>query len=190
MTAILAPEQPNRTGRPSHPAVFPGRTEDPGREHAVVLMPLIEPADGPGNGEVPPELAERGLRRYTARIAAAVGAGAEAAWCEWADAPSAYIALDQQLPGHPGRDAALIWAAESGWSVAVETGCGEDLLITAELGGDVLPAPEAVATWFRAVLAGKSADTHRRPASAESTDIVHRLANWARDEPILDGRNG
>ncbi|WP_158684445.1 DUF6292 family protein [Amycolatopsis orientalis] len=180
MTATLAPEHPNLAARPA-------RAEAPaGPEPAVVLMPLIEPADRPGNDEVPPELAERGLRRYTARIADAVGAGAEAAWCEWADAPSAYLALDHRLPGHPGRDAALIWAAERGWALAVETGCREDLLITAELEGDPVPTPETVASWFRAVLAGEPAEARRRSRAAASTDIARRLANWARHEPVGD----
>ncbi|MBB4965500.1 DUF6292 family protein [Saccharothrix violaceirubra] len=151
-------------------------------------MPVIRHADDSADDEVRPELAEHGLRHYTARIASAVGAGAEAAWCEWADAPSAYIALDHRLSDYPDRDAALIWAAERGWAVAVETGCGEDLLITAPLGGDVLPAPETVATWVRAVLAGKHADTPRRPCAAASTDVIRRLANWAGHEPTLDGR--
>ncbi|MFF0147444.1 DUF6292 family protein [Amycolatopsis sulphurea] len=140
-------------------------------------MPFIEHADRPGDDEVLPELAEHGLRHYTARIADAMGAGAEAAWCEWADAPSAYIPLDQRLPGHPDRDAALIWAAERGWAVAVETGCGEDLLIVASLGGDVLAAPETVATWLRAVLTGTS--TRRTPGFQRSGE--HR-----RHPPTLD----
>ncbi|MEV4318753.1 DUF6292 family protein [Actinocrispum sp. NPDC049592] len=138
-------------------------------------MPVVEQADD----EILPELAERGLRHYTARVAAAVGAGPEAAWCEWADAPSAYIALDQRLPGHPDRDAALIWTAERGWAVAVETGCGEDLLITAALGGDVLPAAATVAAWLRAVRSGKRVSAQGHRSAAVSTDVTHRLANWA-----------
>lgn len=144
------------------------------------MMPAPEPSDD----EVS-ELAEHGLRHYTAQIAAAVGAGPEAVWCEGADAPSAYVALDHRLPGHPDRDVALIWAAERGWAVAVETGCGEDLLITASLGGDVLPAPETVATWVRSVLAGKHTDAHRRPHAGAGTDITRRLADWAGRMPAL-----
>ncbi|MEU6154334.1 DUF6292 family protein [Actinosynnema sp. NPDC047251] len=157
-------------------------------------MPVVEHADGPGGDEVLPELAEHGLRHYTARIAAAVGAGAEAAWCEWADAPSAYIALDQRLPGHADGDVALIWAAERGWALAVEAGCGDDLLITASLDGDVLPAPDTVATWFRAVLTGRHADAHQHPTTqanaAASTDVTRRLAKWAGHEPTFDSRDG
>ena len=114
---------------------------------------------------------EHGLRLYTAQTANAVGAGPEAAWCEWADAPGAYIPLDHRLPEHPHRDAALIWAAEHGWAVAVETGCGEDLLIAASLGGDVLPAPDTVAAWVRAVVTNRQADAFACPRAAGGTNI-------------------
>jgi hypothetical protein len=92
----------------------------------TLAMPVTEHTGGPPDDEVPHELAEHGLRHYTAQTANAVGSGPEAAWCEWADAAGAYIALDHRLPAHPDRDAALIWTAERGWAVAVETGCGED----------------------------------------------------------------
>jgi hypothetical protein len=153
-------------------------------------QPCTGLTDGPSDDEFLPELAEHGLRRYTARTAAAVGAGPEAAWCECADLPSAYIALDRRLPDHPDRDAALIWAAERGWAVAVETGCGEDLLITASLGGDVLPAPVTVAAFVRAVLAGRPPDTRGRPSTAGSADLTRRLANWAGHGPAPDDRTG
>lgn len=145
----------------------------------ITEQPLAEHPSHPADDEVLFELAEHGLRRYTARVAAAVGTGPEAAWCEWADAPSAYIALDRRLPDHPDRDAALIWAAERGWAVAVETGCGEDLLITAALVDDVLPPPDAVAAWAHAVLARGWADTRGRPSTAAGASLARRLADWA-----------
>lgn len=160
MTTTLIARQPH-SGHPSRPAT--GHIDDPVQD------------------ELLPHLAERGLRHYITQVAAEIGTGAEAAWCEWADAPSAYIPLDRGLPGHPDRDAALIWAAEQGWAVAAETGCGEDLLITASLGGDVLPAPRTVATFARAVLAGRH--TRQRPSTtvpaSASTDVARRLAEWA-----------
>jgi hypothetical protein len=115
-------------------------------------MAAIGHVDGPVQDDVLHELAEHGLRHYIAQVAAAVGAGSEAAWCEWADAPSAYIALEGRLPDYPDRDVALTWAAERGWAVTVETGCGEDLLIAASLDCDALPPPDTVAAWVRAVL--------------------------------------
>ena len=152
----------------------------------MILLAATGHVDGPVEDDVLHELAEHGLRRYTTQVAAAVGAGPEAAWCEWADAPSAYIALERGLPGYPDRDTALTWAAERGWSVVVETGCGEDLLITASLGGDVLPPPETVAAWLRAVLADRPTGARGRcgaPAYAHAAvrvDIAGRLADWAR----------
>jgi uncharacterized protein DUF6292 len=152
-------------------------------------MPVTEHTDGPVDDEVLYELAEHGLRHYIAQTANAVGVGPEAAWCEWADAPSAYIALDRRLPGHPDREAALIWAAERGWAVAVETGCGEDLLITASLGGDVLPAPDAVAAFVRCVvLADRHTDARACPRAAVDTNLARRLAGWAGHEPTVEGR--
>jgi hypothetical protein len=154
----------------------------------VILLPVTGHAHSPADEEVLYERAEHGLRHYTARVAAAVGTGPEAAWCEWADAPSAYVALDRRLPGHPDRDAALIWAAERGWAVAVETGSGEDPLITASLGSDVLPPPETVAAWVRAVLASRHPDARGRPSTAVGADLAHRLADWAGYGPTTGDR--
>lgn len=156
----------------------------------MILVPVTEHADGPTDDDVWHELAELGLHHYTARTAAAVGAGPEAAWSEWADAPSAYIALASRLPDHPDRDAALIWAAESGWAVAVETGCGEDLLITASLAGDVLPPPDTVAAFVRAVLDCRHTGTGGRTSAGVSADLTRRLVDWAGHEPTPDSRTG
>ena len=153
-------------------------------------MPVTEHAGGPTDDDVWHQLAEHGLHHYTAQTANAVGTGPEAAWSEWADAPSACIALESRLPDHPNRDTALIWAAEQGWAVAVETGCGEDLLITASLSGDVLPPPDTVAAFVRAVMTGRHTDTRVPPSTAESADLIRRLIDWAEHEPTLDNRTG
>lgn len=194
MTTTLATRQPHHPTRPPHPGTHPRGAEGPGGpadgECAVILMATSEHAGGSADDEVLHELAEHGLRNYTAQVAAALGAGPEAAWSEWADAPSAYIALDHRLSAHPGRDTALIWAAERGWAVAVETGCGEDLLIIASLGGDVLPVPEAVAVWARAVLAGRLADARGCARAAVGANLARRLAGWAGHELTVDDRTG
>lgn len=158
----------------------------------IAEQPAARRADGPAQDDVLLDLAERGLRRYAAQVAAAVGTGPEGVWCEWADAPSAYIALDHRIPDYPDRDAALTWAAEQGWAIAVETGCGEDLLMTACLAGDVLPPPRTVGTWVRAVLAGRrapcSATVHA--GAAVDADLVGRLANWTGHWETVDDRTG
>lgn len=200
MTTILIADQP-------HNPVDPALDDHPLNDRAFDDRALDAPAldglapDDPAQDGLLPELAEQGLRRYTARVAAAVGTGPEAAWCEWADAPSAYIPLDHKLPGYPDRDAALIWAAEQGWAVAAETGCGEDLLITASLPGDVLPAPHTVAEFTRTVLAGRHADARGRPSAtvpagaavaanvAVADDLARRLVDWVGCGSAPDGRN-
>lgn len=190
----LATQQSHPLAPPPHPGTHPRPAEGPDgstdRECAVILMPVTEHADGPSNDDVWYELAEHGLHHYTVQTANAVGTGPEAAWSEWADAPSAYIALESRLPDHPDRDAALIWDAEQGWAVAVETGCGEDLLITASLGGDVLPPPETVAAFVRAVLTGRHTGMRGCPRGAVSDDLTRRLVDWAGHEPTLDNRTG
>ena len=192
MTTTLVTQPPRRPVPPPLLATQARGADRPSgpadREYAVILMPVIAHTDGPADDEVLHELAEPGLRHYTTQTATAVGTGPEAAWSEWADMPSAYIALEHRLPAHPDRDMALIWAAERGWSVAVETGCGEDLLITASLGDDVLPPPEAVAAFVRAVLTGQHTGTPRRPSTTGRADLTQRLADWAEREPAPDAR--
>jgi uncharacterized protein DUF6292 len=177
-----------------HPVTHPVPVNRPSppvdRRGAAVPMPVIGQVDEAADDDVLHEQAERGLRDYTGQIAAAVGVEPAAAWCEWADAPSIYIALDQKLPEHPGRDVALLWTAENGWAVTIETGCGEDLLIVATLGGDVLPAPQTVISFVRAVLAGQQTVTSEGTRATVNAELTRRLANWAARRPTVAGRTG
>lgn len=102
----------------------------------------------------PLDQAERRLRAYVRRVARGLGLGPESAWCEVAEEANAYVALDRQLPQRPGRDVALVWDERRGWAVGVETGSGEDLLIVAWHGPELLPAPARVVRFTEAVLAG------------------------------------
>ncbi|KAA2252459.1 hypothetical protein F0L68_36075 [Solihabitans fulvus] len=160
----------------------------------MIRTPAAGHVDGPAEEDVLHELAEHGLRRYTAQVAAVVGVGSEAAWCEWADVASAYIALEDRLPDYPDRDTALTWDAERGWTVIVETGCGEDLLITASLDGDVLPPPDTVAAWVRAAVTDRHSGARGccgTPAHAHAAvraEVANRLADWAGNGPTLDDR--
>ncbi|GAB3891888.1 hypothetical protein GCM10029964_065800 [Kibdelosporangium lantanae] len=165
----------------AHPA---GHDDPAARERAGLLpLSILDHADNPAYDETH-ERAERGLRHYTNLVADAVGSGPEAAWAEYADAPNAYIALDRRPPQYPDRDTALIWTAERGWMIAVEAGCGEDLMIIASLGHDPLPAPHTVAAFVRAVLAGRPTGPPTPIRTPVTTELIHQLARWADAEPI------
>ncbi|MDT7800482.1 MAG: hypothetical protein QOI78_3915, partial [Actinomycetota bacterium] len=85
---------------------------------------------------------------------------------------SAYVALDEHLPGYPGRDVALLWDEVHGWAAAIETHSGEDLVVVRYLGGPTItPAPEQVARFVTAL----REDDHR----------IGRL-----DPPVLRAANG
>ena len=92
-----------------------------------------------------------GLTGYLAAVSAAVGVGEESCTTDL-DAPaSAYIALDVRLPRHPGRDMALLWDERHGWAFAMETRSGEDLLVLAYLGGELVPSPARVRRFVAAI---------------------------------------
>lgn len=110
-----------------------------------------------------------GLRFYVHQVAAGLGIGPEATWCELADQASAYIALDDPAPDWPGRDAALVWDNDRGWALAVETHSGEDLLMQAYYGPQLVPRPDQVASFARAALT-------RTPRST-------MVARWAAGRP-------
>lgn len=99
----------------------------------------------------------RGLRAYLAAVANALGIGLESTTVDTAGPVSAYLALDGRVPNFPDRDLALLWDERHGWSIAVETHSGEDLLILTYLDprhGPV-PAPRTVVDFVSAVRAGR-----------------------------------
>ncbi|NUT99587.1 MAG: STAS domain-containing protein [Saccharothrix sp.] len=96
----------------------------------------------------------RELRRYVERIGDALDLSGECWCCDAAPPATAYLALEGRLPSHPDRDVALVWDERQGWSVAVETGCGEDLLVVAGLSG-LVPRPEVVARFAARLLRGQ-----------------------------------
>jgi Family of unknown function (DUF6292) len=124
--------------------------------------------------------AERGLRRYVCCVAEGLGAGLEGVWSELADEAAAYVALDERLPSRPGRDVALVWDDRRGWAVAVETGSGEDLLMVAWYGPELLPAPKDVVRFTRGVLSGRIGESAPQPAvrAAVRQRARIRLAGW------------
>ncbi|WP_460439176.1 DUF6292 family protein [Amycolatopsis stemonae] len=86
--------------------------------------------------------AARGLRQYMLAVAGKLDAPA---WFCEVDAPAtAYIALERRLARFPDHEVALLWDERDGWAAAVESASGEDVVILAYLGEDVLPAPDKV----------------------------------------------
>ena len=86
------------------------------------------------------------LRGYLATVASGLDVGLESCTLD-IDAPvSAYLAVDHKVPAYPERDVALLWDERGGWSIAVETHSGEDLIVLAAMDtAEVAPPAEQVA---------------------------------------------
>jgi hypothetical protein len=93
--------------------------------------------------------AARGLRQYLLAVAAKLDAPA---WfCEVEVPAAAYLALERRLARFPDHETALLWDERDGWAAAVESATGEETIVLAYLGEDVLPAPDAVVAFVRAL---------------------------------------
>ncbi|MFC4857115.1 DUF6292 family protein [Actinophytocola glycyrrhizae] len=127
-----------------------------------------------------PHPALTALRAYLADVTTALGIGLESCTVDHDTPVSAYVALDEHLPGYPGHDTALLWDEVRGWSAAIETHRSRELVVIRHLGGSVVPPPEQVARFVAAL----RADDHRvgtiepadlRPASGlDDLDTVLR----------------
>ncbi|WP_158887499.1 DUF6292 family protein [Amycolatopsis anabasis] len=92
------------------------------------------------------------LRAYLADVTNALGIGLESCTVDHDTPVSAYIALDERLPGYPDRDVALLWDEIHGWSTAIETHSGEDLIVIRYLGGTTItPAPKHITRFLTAL---------------------------------------
>ncbi|WP_116042685.1 DUF6292 family protein [Amycolatopsis palatopharyngis] len=120
----------------------------------------------------------RRICHYVSEVAVAVGVGPEACCCSPDALANAYIAVEHRLPRYPERDVALLWDEERGWAVAVETGCGEDLLVLHYLGGDVLPAPHVVASFLASVVRGKPEGAERAAQGGASAVLPAGLDRY------------
>ncbi|MGW5714804.1 DUF6292 family protein [Amycolatopsis sp. NPDC003865] len=132
-----------------------------------------------------------GLTGYLAAVSAAVGVGAESCTVDLDDPASAYIALDVRVPSHHGRDTALLWDERHGWAFAAETHSGEDLLVLAYLGGELVPAPARVRGFVAAVRAAGGASGVPVPPDlrGDRGALVerlrrHRLGAWQAATPF------
>lgn len=92
------------------------------------------------------------LRAYLGEVTDALGIGLESCTIDHDKPVGAYIALDDRLPRYPDRDLALLWDESRGWSAAIETHSGEDLIVLRYLGGPtVAPNPAQVVKLLRAL---------------------------------------
>jgi len=99
----------------------------------------------------------RRLRHYVSEVARALGVGPESTMADPATPASAYLALDGRVPGFPDRDLALLWDERHGWSAAVETHSGEDLVIVSYVDPmhGLVPSPRVLARFVAALRAGE-----------------------------------
>jgi hypothetical protein len=98
-----------------------------------------------------PHPALTALRAYLADVTTALGVGLESCTVDHDTPVSAYVALDERLPGYPGHDVALLWDEVHGWSAAIESPPG-GLTVLRHLGGTtVVPPPRHVARFVTAL---------------------------------------
>ncbi|WP_372661393.1 DUF6292 family protein [Amycolatopsis kentuckyensis] len=135
-----------------------------------------------------------GLAGYLAAVSAAVGVGEESCTVDLDDPASAYVALDVRLSRHPGRDMALLWDERHGWAFAMETNSGEDLLVLAYLGGELVPAPARVRAFVAAIRVAGGASGEPVPPDLRSERgelrarlLRHRRSLWAATVPFRPG---
>lgn len=131
------------------------------------------------------EPAERGLRCYVHQVASGLDLGPESTYCELAPPATAYLALEDRLADWPDRDTALVWDDQLGWAVGVETASGDDLVIVAWYGPDLVPGPEEVVRFAKNVLAGHY-PSHARPpcftptsSEALSAHLTDYQSSWS-----------
>ncbi|GGP68763.1 DUF6292 family protein [Saccharothrix coeruleofusca] len=114
----------------------------------------------------------RGLRGYVRQVTEELGLSGESSFVQVERPVGAYLALDGRLPGFPDRDVALLWEEDLGWSAAVETHSGEDLLVQAYFGPDTTPSPRAVARWVRELFAGRKRQPFLVPPRRAQEDLT------------------
>lgn len=135
-------------------------------------------------------LAAMGLRRYARLVAVAVGAPEDGVSVDLDPPVSAYIAMPQRIPGLPEWDFALTWDEINGWAAAIETSAmrsvGDDLIVVAYLGGDVLPPPRLVALLTSGLVRGEQLGQFDPPEFRTvdaDDDLPGRLAWFAPPPP-------
>lgn len=117
------------------------------------------------------------LLGYLRDVTAELGIGLESCTIDHDHPISAYVALDTRLPHYPGRDVALLWDEVRGWSAAVETHSGEDLIVLRHLGGPTLaPSPRRVARFVAALHADDHTVGQPDPVTLRTAGDAEALA--------------
>lgn len=119
------------------------------------------------------------LRDYVHRVSVAIGVGWESCAVDTSSPATGYIAVDWRLPGHADRDVAVLWDETQGWSVAIETHSGEDLIVVALLGGSLTPAPSVVAGFLAKVREGALTSSGAPVVPLPRPDLTVRLDRHA-----------
>ncbi|HEY2062510.1 DUF6292 family protein [Amycolatopsis sp. NBC_01480] len=124
------------------------------------------------------QLLRSALAGYVSAVATAVGVPPEGTSFEVTDTVTAYLGLSRRAPSYPGRDLMLVWSARQGWAVSVEPRPDEAPLVLARLGGDVVPAPEAVGRFVTEVVSRTGGTPLGAPparVAADDEDLVARM---------------
>jgi hypothetical protein len=122
-------------------------------------------------------VAEQGFRGYVQVIANELGVRPEDVRHGPRPLASACLALRERLPGFARRDVAVVWDARHGWAVGVETSSGEDLIMLAYLGENLLPEPSEVVVFVKTLLTGQRSG-QLKPPIVRSCDPGDRLASY------------
>ncbi|GHF63820.1 hypothetical protein FHX82_003111 [Amycolatopsis bartoniae] len=129
------------------------------------------------------DAAESALQGYVSAVAEALGVPPESTCAMTGRPASAYIALEERLPNFPDRDLALLWEDTQGWAAAIETHSGEDVIVVAYLGGEVVPPAREVVAFLRDLLADRHPGQLEPPNFDRCPDLVERLARHGHRGP-------
>ncbi|MFD1150662.1 DUF6292 family protein [Saccharothrix hoggarensis] len=122
----------------------------------------------------------RALRGYARSVTHELGLTSDRSYVQAEGSATVFLELDRRLPAFPDRGAALLWDQHTGWAVAVETHSGEDLIVQAWFGSDVLPGPRAVARWVDVLLHGAGhPDAGYGSTGQAQADLTRRLVPYA-----------
>jgi hypothetical protein len=92
------------------------------------------------------------LRDYVEAVAELLRVEPTASWSEHSSPSTAYVALADRSPRHEGRFLMLQWAADAGWSLALEPDGAEAPSVLAHWPEPARPHPATVARRVREAL--------------------------------------